>query len=326
MKWLAALLAATTLAFSAGTCHFLHQLRQEQQQDTAPATVPRVAPRRVSMPASAAPAMDPDVATTPAHDRAGGTGKPDPGQIAGAQARLAQLRDPLMRATRARALAELFREQWRPMARELGLTAADIDRIAGVQADQALQYQERRAKCQVDPACGDNGAFEKAYRNAQEERYATNLGPETYARFKAYQESQNERNVVSMLNLLLPEDDALSDAATDRLVQILGEQRHQFARDAAARGEKAAGFDFLVQSAAVAGSADEVARRKESAGAYANHAVELASSTLDSGQLARFREMMEDTLYDYDDYLQMSAVLQATRPATGAQRPDAAHP
>jgi hypothetical protein len=247
-----------------------------------------------------------------------GAKRPDPGQLAVTRDRLAQLRDPAGRAEQARQLILLFREDWRTMAPHLGITSGELDGVLTDLVERTMQAMERRFECELDPSC-DAEALRKAPGNSQEDRVAATLGPERYVRYREFQETFYERGAVFQMNQQLGARLALSDVTAERLVQALAEQRRQFDREAEARGEKveAEVSTLLVRSAAMPGSSDEYARRRESAAAYMRRSVELASGLLNREQLAWFKDAADNSLYNYTERLRRAGIAAAARESAG---------
>jgi hypothetical protein len=239
---------------------------------------------------------------------------PLPGQIAVTRHRLDELHDPAARAERGKAFASLLRADWVQMAPHVGLSPSELDRFLADMSERMLKRMERLLQCELDPTC-DLEALRKAPGMSQDEMIAAALGPEKYARFKAYQDSFGERNVVFALNLELPAASAVNDATGDKLVEALGTLRRQFVQNAEGLGEKVQ-TDNGIYSSAVAGAPDEYARRRETAAEYVRRELQVAGGILTPKQLAVFKDQQERYLYGFTDRMKNAEVAAAARAAT----------
>lgn len=320
MNKLVAGLMFSTLAFAASTFYLSYQLGVEREKNLklagAPAPLPRQATLELpSAPQPGAPVPASDVADTSATEPAK---RRDPGQLAVTRDRLAQLHDPARRAEQSRQLVLLFREDWSSIAPHIGIAPGELDGVLADLAERTMQGMEQRFECELEPSC-DAEALRKLPGMSQEDRVAAALGPVRYARFKEFQETFDERNLVAWMNQQLGTRLALTEANADRLVQMLAEQRRQFIRDAEARGEKVeaeSGF-LTIRSAAAPGASDEYARRRESATAYVRRSIELVAGLLNREQLAWFRDAADNRLYSYTERLRRAEIAESARASSG---------
>jgi hypothetical protein len=309
----------STLAFAASTFYLSYQLGVEREKNLRP-TAPTPPAQRTTGDATGPDAAEPATATDiPGAEAASDdSDRHDPAQTAVTRDRLEQLRNPVTRAEQAQQLAALFRADWRSIAPRIGMSPADMERMLADLTERTQVQMERRFECELDPAC-DAEALKSAPGMSLDDRIAAALGPERYPRYKRFQETSAENSTVHWLNEQLGAANALSDATADRLVQVLDEHRRQFVREAEARGEKveAEAGEVAIRSAAIAGAADQYARRRESATAYFRRMVELASGVLSHEQLAAFREMGERNLYGYTERMRRAEISDSARNSAG---------
>ena len=239
----------------------------------------------------------------------------DPGQLAVSRRRLDELHDPVARAERAKAIASLLREEWVSIAPHVGLPLSELDRFVADMTERALRNLERQLQCELDPGC-DRDAIRKAPGMSQDDSIAASLGPERYARFKAFQDSYRERNVVFLLNQQLPAASAVDDATAERLVQTLGAMRKQFFQNAEGMGEKVDGQGQVFGSAP-AGAYDEFAQRRQSAAEYARRELQIAAGILNAEQLAALKSQLDRDLFSFSDRMKNAEVAAAAKAAAG---------
>jgi len=315
----------STLAFAASTFYLSYQLGVEREKNLRPVNAASSSPPRTTATAAAAAGEQAgssdlaDAAEPGSDDPDDPDDRADPAQAAVARDRLARLHDPVTRAEQARQLIVLFREDWRAIAPHVGIAPGQLEAVLADLAERTMEGMEKRFECRLDPTC-DAGALEKAPGMSLNDRIAATLGPARFARYQEYQEASDEHGTVFWMNQQLGHANAPSDATAARLVQALADHRRQFIREAEARGEKveqeSSGF-ISIHSAAVAGSSDENARRKESATAYARRSIEIASGLLNREQLAWFRDSADNHLYNYTERLRRAEIAESARGSGG---------
>ncbi len=115
------------------------------------------------------------------------------------------------------------------LARDLGLTIEDYDRLLELLAEQALQRMELFAR--EDTLSASLMDKLKGLQSNQERDVADLLGDEKAQQYEEYVASQAVRAQVSRFRARLGEANALRDDQSARLVTVLQDQRERFAKE-----------------------------------------------------------------------------------------------
>jgi hypothetical protein len=323
----AALLACTTLAL-AGTTAYLYLRLQEttalaEQVTTVFTGNAEFADHRAS---SAAWAVDPITASPPqtsttvtSSSKTEIAAEQEAGRLAVVRYRLEQLRSPAGRAEQLARFTTLERGNWQQIADHLRMTPAEYTQFIDAMAERTTQGVQRRLECQIDANC-DLAALDTARRLERERGVAESLGPERNARYKAFQATWEERSQAFNLNAQFAADSKLTESQNERLVAAWHEARSRFEDNASQHGQKIEGYTGTVHvnSAAVAGSADESQRRLESATQYAADQYLAAEAILGREQLGRFKSIQDAALDAYKDELERQEIYNSTRKAASS--------
>lgn len=314
------LLAATTLVFGASTLHYASATKQQRARNELALSATFVQPE-TSVPAQAVAVHqtiagdDPQqiISAAASDNPAGGSTGRDPVSLALAHHRLAELRDPQARAQRAKEFIAMFGD-WEAVAPHIGLSPDELTRFLQAFVDRLLQRQQSRLECQIDPAC-DLPPLQAAAAAAEQDR-ADLLGPDRYARLKAFQRSGMDRNFVELLNRRLPAQSRLSEVQAGRLALGLTEERERFAAEAQLAGKTSRRYQsgyLVLAAAATPGAPDEHAQLSSSMTEFSQRLYNRAAGLLTGTQLARFQAMQDDSLAYWLEHLRDQEIVGAIR-------------
>lgn len=221
----------------------------------------------------------------------------DPVSLAVARHRLAGLRDPQRRAQREKEFVDLFLSGgWETVAAQIGMSDVELMRFLEARAQRLVQRNERLLECQLDAGC-DIDALRTSSNGAGRRDEEDLLGPDRYARFKAFQQSSREHQFARQLNAHLPASDSLSAADTRRLALALADERESFLAQAQQDGQRGIAHVFasslVLVGAAPEGTATEYTRLRESATEYGRRLAGRAATVLTPAQFKQFRETLD---------------------------------
>jgi hypothetical protein len=185
-----------------------------------------------------------------------------------------------------------------------GLTDDQANRLVELLAQQQLEDNVTVARCIVDPACATpQRALALLDKNARRRLVADLLGPEKADQYEFFQDSLGERRGVTSLRARLADDQILSDADAERLIEALARERQKYVSEMEQAGGRTGTFAaggsgsvFYRVDAARSGEARQLSRELDSAVVFSERMKNTASRILTAEQMRVFGEMQEDLL------------------------------
>jgi hypothetical protein len=320
MRRIALFLGATTLLFAGLSVYLALQLRAEREtyaQIAAPASAPPAPPQVAG---NRAPNVFAPVATT-SHSATSATNGTPPAEppfldaevlnsdaaaarqkyVDGEKRFLEDIADPTKRQQLLDQAKYSSRAPFPGMARHLGLTDEEADRLFTLMAEQQLVARERQARCVTSPDCNYRG-FTNNEAGTLERQLADELGPERHARFQQYQQTLAERQTVATLRSGLPDRAFLNEQRAEELVSALYEERTRFQDQMLGEGGGFSGYGTGAGMIYVGekGTLDE---RLASARGYSDRLRERAAQVLTPEQAKNFNQMQDELLANLRDIL-----------------------
>jgi hypothetical protein len=248
MKRTVQVLSVTTLVLACTTLYYGQALFRERARSDQATYQTRSAPAAPGQ-TYAAPAAEPgSAAGTPGLDSAA---CPDPARIAAARERLQQHTDPARRHEILASNRASLGQRWQQIAFSMQLSAQELEPVLDMLAGQAMEFDQARLECQVNPQCPpcDLRKLNESLRDAGQQNLADHLGPQRWERYEAWRHAITERVYMDELRKRLTGNDALGDEAAERLVLALAQERRKFIEQAAQQGKRVqvSGAGFAVQ-------------------------------------------------------------------------------
>jgi hypothetical protein len=320
MRRIACFLGATTLLFAGLSVYLALQLRAEREawarvppaSSAPPAASVATAPRAPNVFSTVTGSANSASATTSAKDPA------EPpfldaevlnSDAAAARQRyldrekqfLEDIADPAKRAQLLEQAKYSARAPFPGMARHLGLTDEEAERLFSLMAEQQLVSRERQARCVTSPDCNYRG-FTTNEADSLERQLADELGPERHAKFHQYQQSLTERQTVAALRSSLPDRAFLNEQRAEELVSALYEERSRFQEQVAGQGGGFSGYGTGAGMIYVGdkGTLDE---RLAAARGYSERLRDRAAQVLTPEQAKNFNQMQDELLANLQDIL-----------------------
>jgi hypothetical protein len=293
------LLAAVALALALVTIHLALELRQERARVSELLRTGEgdPAPQDQTLAADSLPVI---ASGEPAREApASRAGAADPGVVAVAKARLAELQDPRDRAERARHIASFVRDGYQEAAMALDWSPAEFDQFVQFRVELALSAWQRRLECTLVPEC-DSSTLHKRLGDEADLETEQFLGTTRHARLQDWVESASERTYVDIWRRRLVANASVADDTALELASRLHEVRRDFEEQAKERGEQMNQYVgnglFSIFSAVPEGVPDVSTMRLESARRYTEAIKRQAATVLGPEQQLAFSEMVDDSL------------------------------
>ena len=208
---------------------------------------------------------------------------------------LKMLTDPAQREGMLLEQKMMMRNMYPRLAQSIGMTNEEADRLFTLLAQQQIDFQEKFARCAVDPNCNErDGGLNQTDPSAQE--IANLLGADRQQQFEAYKNTLMERESVVQLRTRLPDASRLPDERAEALVAALADERQKIHMEAAQRGAGMNGYGTGVGVVFSASDAATPEAQLESAQANSRRMRARAAEVLDTEQLRVFDEMQEELL------------------------------
>lgn len=176
---------------------------------------------------------------------------PDPARIAAAQERLQRHTDPARRHEILASNRASLDRRWQQIALSMQLSAQELEPVLDMLAGQAMEFDQARLECQVNPQCPpcDLRKLNESLRDAGQQNLANHLGPQRWERYEAWRYAITERVYMDELRKSLTGNNELGDEAAERLVLALAQERRKFIEQAAQQGKRVqvSGAGFAVQ-------------------------------------------------------------------------------
>jgi hypothetical protein len=183
------------------------------------------------------------------------------------------------------------------LAEYLKLTSDEYGRLLDLLAQQQLRYQESLYECALDPGCDLMPA--SGYRHAQTDKRELDelLGPEKAQRFADYGDNSQERRIITQMRGELPDSLRLSDVQTEKLIEVLGEERRRIAKEWKQNGgHEAADVGNMSGYVSYSGTVQDVEQFVAEASELQRRQRERAAQILNAGQLEIFTQKQKDAL------------------------------
>ena len=300
-------LSLAVLGLAASTAWLAFQLHAARGELSALRTGPASA---ASSPASALPASAPtEIGAPPASFR---ISKPDPGadgqpddmraqMRASVQRQLPYMRaileDPEKRAAFLREYRDNDQKSMPRLAEHLGLTEDEQRRLWDVFAEHYIRNVEARNQCALIPNCDLMTAINDQ-RQANRRELIDLFGAEKAQQFYNYRDNIPERRSVAGFRGDLPDSLRLNDAQSEKLVEVLGDERRIILNEWNQQGVKYGGIadESGTVSIYYPSTTQSVEQRIAEAVEYQRRLRERAAQVLSEGQLEAFTQRQKDML------------------------------
>jgi hypothetical protein len=306
---LVGVLAVGTLAFAGATFHLANEVRDEEQRSAqrflrATIALPAPAQQPQPLPFSKPVDAEPRAARAPLALSPSERDAQLEVQIRAARASegaklLQRYEDP---QEREKLLEEERAEQRRLLGRfprMMSLTDEETNRLLDVLAQLHLEGQLKVARCVVEPRCSGPQDFSDVPmdRDEAEMRIAAVLGAETARRYDTFQNSVQERLMVTSFRARLDGALMVREEDAERLIEALADERDKYAKELEQRGGKIhrtsiSGFPVLVRE----GSWKRIVPEVNDAVALGKRQRERASRVLSAEQMRAFDEVQDDVV------------------------------
>jgi hypothetical protein len=205
------------------------------------------------------------------------------------------LADPTQREGMLLEQKVMLRGSYPRLAQAIGLTNEEAERLFTLLAQQQIDFQEKFARCAIDPNCNaQDFSLNQTEPGAQE--IADLLGADRQQQFEAYKNTLMERESVVQLRTRLPDASRLPDERAEALIAALADERQKIHMEAAQRGAGMNGYGTGVGVIFSASDAATPEAQLESAQANSRRMRARAAEVLDTEQLRVFDEMQEELM------------------------------
>jgi hypothetical protein len=288
-------LVSATLAGT--TVYFARELQLERERShavAAPIAQTPPAPQ-AQLPLPSAPPVAHQTITPPLAHAESKEADEKNMQIEASRRTLKMLSDPTRREGMLLEQKMMMRNMYPRLAQTIGMTNEEAERLFTLLAQQQIDFQEKFARCAVDPNCDvQDGGLNQTDPSAQE--IAELLGAGRQQQFEAYKNTLMERESVVQLRTRLPDSSRLPDERAEALIAALADERQKIHMEAAQRGAGMNGYGTGVGVIFSASDAATPEAQLESAQANSRRMRERAAEVLDSEQLRVFDEMQEELM------------------------------
>jgi len=288
-------LVSATLAGT--TVYFARELQLERERSHAvTAPVAQTPPAPQASPLSAtAPLVAHQTFTPPLAHAESKEADEKNMQVEASQRTLKMLSDPTQREGMLLEQKVMMRNMYPRLAQTIGMTNEEAERLFTLLAQQQIDFQEKFARCAVDPNCdSQDGGLNQTDPGAQE--IANLLGADRQQQFEAYKNTLMERESVVQLRTRLPDASRLPDERAEALIAALADERQKIHMEAAQRGAGMNGYGTGVGVIFSASDAATPEAQLESAQANSRRMRARAAEVLDTEQLRVFDEMQEELM------------------------------
>jgi hypothetical protein len=296
MRKLVIALAISTLTFAASTLYFW-QAWQSERSKVASSPRPTVAE-----PAAVPPAID----AAPTNAGLTNTSSSNPAQppelteeeqkariraslVAAIPNMRATLEDPDKRAATMSDIRKNNEKSMPRLARNLDLTEDEYDRLMNMLVEHEMHALEARYQCALAANCDVMASGRPVYQ-ANRRELIDFLGAEKAQQFDNY------RDNLADWRGDLPDSLRLSDAQTEKLVEVLGDERRRIAKEWEQRGAGENGMSNQYGSIQFPSTAQGAEQRIAEASEYQRRQRERAAQVLTAGQLEAFTERQKEVL------------------------------
>jgi hypothetical protein len=208
----------------------------------------------------------------------------------------ALLEDPDKRAEFLRDSRKGSQRDMPRLAEYLKLTPDEYGRLLDLLAQQQLRYQDSLYECALDSGCDPMPA--SGYRHAQTDKRELDelLGSEKAQRFADYGDNSQERRIITQLRGEFPDSLRLSDVQSEKLIEVLGEERRRIAREWQGSSGREAATGSMSGYVSYSRAAQNVEQLVAEAGELQRRQRERAAQILSAGQLEIFTQKQKDAL------------------------------
>jgi hypothetical protein len=296
-------LIAATLAGT--TAYFARELQLERERSRAVATslaqTKPVGLSQLHLPASAPPIAHQTVTPSLAH---AGSEEADARnmQIELSRRTLKMLTDPTQREGMLLEQKMMMRNMYPRLAHSIGMANEEAERLFTLLAQQQIDFQEKYARCAVDPDCNARD-FGLNQTDPVAQEIADLLGADRQQQFEAYKNTLMERESVVQLRTRLPDASRLPDERAEALIAALADERQKIHLEAAQRGAGMNGFGTGVGMIFSASDAATLEAQLESAQANSRRMRGRAAEVLDAEQLRVFDGMQDELMISLQNQL-----------------------
>jgi hypothetical protein len=302
MRKLVIALAISTMTFAASTLYFWLAWRSERSKVASSPRPTVAAPAAVHPATNAAP-------TNAAPTNTGSSNPAQPPELTEEEQK-ARIRAslvaaiPNMRATledpdkRAATMSDIRKNNERSMphlARNLDLTEDEYARLMNMLVELEMRALEARYQCALAANCDVMASGRPVYQ-ANRRELVDFLGAEKAQQFDNYRDDSREREIVADWRGDLPDSLRLSDAQTEKLVEVLGDERRRIAKEWEQRGAGENGMSNQYGSIQFPSTAQGAEQRIAEASEYQRRQRERAAQVLTAGQLEAFTERQKEAL------------------------------
>jgi hypothetical protein len=298
MRIIVIALTAVSATLAGTTVYFARELKLERERSQAPAAsysqTPPAQQAQLRLPA-AAPSVSQQAVRPPLAHTESEEADAKNVQIELSRRTLKMLADPTQREGMLLEQKVMLRGSYPRLAQAIGLTNEEAERLFTLLAQQQIDFQEKFARCAIDPNCNaQDFSLNQTEPGAQE--IADLLGADRQQQFEAYKNTLMERESVVQLRTRLPDTSRLPDERAEALIAALADERQKIHMEAAQRG---AGMNSFGTGAGMIFSASDAATLEaqlESAQANSRRMRTRAAEVLDAEQLRVFDEMQEEIM------------------------------
>ena len=290
-------LVSATLAGT--TLYFARELALERERSHAVATTtytqtPPALQAQLRVPA-VAPSVAQQAATPPLAHTESEEAEAKNMQIELSRRTLKMLADPAQREDMLLEQKVMIRGMYPRLAQAIGMTNEEAERLFTLLAQQQIDFQEKFARCAIDPNCDARDASHNQTDPGAQE-IADLLGAERQQQFETYKNTLMERESVVQLRSRLPDASRLPDERAEALIAALADERQKIHMEAAQRGAGMNGFGTGVGVIFSASDAATPEAQIESAQANSRRMRARAAEVLDAEQLRVFDEMQDELM------------------------------
>jgi hypothetical protein len=183
------------------------------------------------------------------------------------------------------------------LAEHLGLTEDEYRRLLDRLAEHYIRNVEAQYQCALIPNCDPMTAISEQ-REANRRDLSDMLGADKAQQFYNYRDNIPERRSVAAFRGDLPDSLRLSDAQSEKLVEVLGDERRLVLNEWKQHGAKYGGIADETGSVSIyyPSTAQSVEQRVAEATEYQRRQRERAAQVLTAGQLEAFMQRQKDML------------------------------
>jgi hypothetical protein len=304
MRIIVIALTLVSASLAGTTMYFARELRLERERSHALAATytPTPPAQQAQLRLPAAPSVAQQAVTPPLAHTEGEEADAKNVQIELSRRTLKMLADPTQRADMLLEQKALMRGMYPRLAQAIGMTNEEAERLFTLLAQQQIDFQEKFARCAVDPNCdAQDASHNQTDPGAQE--IADLLGADRQQQFETYKNTLMEREAVVQLRSRLPDASRLPDERAEELIAALADERQKIHVEAAQRGAGMNGFGTGVGVIFSASDAATPEAQLESAQANSRRMRARAAEVLDTEQLRVFDEMQDELMISLQNQL-----------------------